>query len=155
MPENISPHCTYKQATQSQTATRLGLTNEPGHKELTAMKLVAAACYEPAVAHFGPIPISSFFRSHKVNAAIGGALTSQHIDGEAMDLDLGNQNTNLLKWLRANTPFDQIISEYEDSHGVPSWVHVSHKATGNRGAVLRAIRINGKTVYRPYDVRPA
>ena len=74
MPEMISPHVSYREATQSQTAVRLGLNNTPGPVERTAMELVARHCYEPIVAHFGIEPyISSFYRSAKVNAAVGGA----------------------------------------------------------------------------------
>jgi hypothetical protein len=39
-------------------------------------------------------------------------------------------------------PFDQVIDE------MARWVHVSHRAAGNRGEVLMAWRSAGQTHYR-------
>jgi hypothetical protein len=51
--ENISKHITFKEATFSATAARLGLKNEPTEEHLKAMKLVAEKCFEPLREWYG------------------------------------------------------------------------------------------------------
>jgi hypothetical protein len=146
----VSPHCTLAEATRSQTATRLGLDNTPAPAVLTAMQSVAEHCFEPARRHFGPVRVSSFYRSPALNAAIGGSATSDHCLGRAIDLDAdGSTVTNaaLFGWLRERVPFDQLIWEFGDTE-TPAWVHVSYREGANRGQVLRAVhRPGGGTVY--------
>lgn len=151
MHDNISPHCTYREATQSQTAVRLRIDNTPDSATVARMKLVANRCFEPAREHFGvPIYISSFYRSPKLNKAIGGASKSQHVLGEAIDLDCDVYgkitNAQLFQWLHTNTVYDQLIWEYGTSTN-PEWVHVSYRAGSNRRQRLRAIRKGRGTVY--------
>ena len=154
MPEPISPNCSYEAATRSRTALRLGIDNTPSAETLERMYDVARECYEPAVAHFGfRIPISSFYRSAALNRAIGGAAKSQHLTGEAIDLDCDGtlvSNRALFDYFRRRGNFDQLIAEYPRSDGTPEWVHVSWSRTRNRGSVLVAEKVDGRTVYQPY-----
>lgn len=138
---SISKHISLAEATKSQTAIRNGIDNTPGEAELEAMKLVAAACFEPIRDHFGvALNVSSFFRSVALNTAIGGSKTSQHCKGEAIDIDAdGNEkvtNKQIFEWAKANLKFDQLINEYPDKEGNPSWVHISFSKHGNRNQVL-------------------
>ena len=147
----ISEHVSLHEATRSQTATRLGIANEPGPDMLVPMQAVAEYCFEPARRHFGrAIYVSSFYRSPELNKAIGGSPTSDHCLGRAMDLDAdtygGLTNAQLFDWLRANVPFDQLIWEFGDDAN-PAWVHVSYRGPSNRGLVLRARLVGGKTTY--------
>lgn len=152
MSKKISKHITFKEATQSGTATRRGIKNEPSTKEeLDAMKLVAEKVFEPVREHFGvPIAITSFFRCYMLNKAVGGSRTSDHIDGKAIDMDadvLGKvTNREIFDWIRENLEFDQLIWEYGTDEN-PNWVHASYRATGNRNQVKRVQRIKGKPVY--------
>ena len=58
----ISKHITYKEATRSVTALRLGIDNKPGEYELQNMELIAEKVFEPLRrAVNGPIKINSFF----------------------------------------------------------------------------------------------
>lgn len=134
---NISKHITYAEATKSQTAIRKGIDNTPDEATLDRMRLVAEKVFEPLREYFRmPIGISSFYRSPKLNKAIGGAKNSQHVTGEAMDIDAdifgGVTNTRIFEWIKNNLEFDQLIREY----GENGWVHVSYKASGNRNQVL-------------------
>jgi len=136
----ISEHITLSEAIKSQTAIRKGIDNTPNSEQIAAMKLVAEKVFEPIRAHFGkPIGISSFFRSVKLNKAIGGAASSQHCKGEAIDIDgdiLGGvSNRMIFDYVRTNLTFDQLIWEY-GTDLYPAWVHVSYKAKGNRRQVL-------------------
>ena len=122
--ENISKHITFKEATFSATAQRLGLKNEPTDQHLKAMKLVAEKCFEPLREWYGkPLKINSFYRGKDLNRAVKGSLSSQHCKGEAIDIDAGSaiENKKIHDWIKNNLDFDQIINEYNYS-----WVHVSY-----------------------------
>lgn len=147
----ISDHITYREATRSQTAERMGIDNTPDAAALARMADVADACFEPLRQHFGvPIGVSSFYRSPTLNAAIGGSRSSDHCLGAAIDLDAipgtGVTNSALFWWLRQHVSFDQLIWEFGDDTE-PAWVHVSYRAMANRGQVLRARREAGATRY--------
>ena len=132
--ENISKHITYLEATQSPTATKLGINNNPNEMQLEAMKLVAEKCFEPLRSWYGkPIKVNSFYRSDLLNRAVKGSLTSQHKKGEAIDLDAGSkeENKKLFEWIKTNLEFDQVINEYDFS-----WVHVSYSKVKNRKQIL-------------------
>jgi zinc D-Ala-D-Ala carboxypeptidase len=149
--ENISPNISYLDSIKSTTAIRYGIENIPSDTELTSMKELAMSCYEPIVKHFGyKIPFASFFRCKELNKRIGGADNSQHTKGEAIDLDAdGTKITNneLYYWIKDNLIFDQVIKEYPDKNGNPSWIHVSFRKGANRNESLIAKKQNGKTVY--------
>ena len=147
----ISEHISYKEGAYSVTATRLGVDNTPNDKQLTNMELVAEKIFEPLREWVGgPIKVNSFFRGSKLNKAIGGAKKSQHMKGQAMDIDDNYDNaTNaeMFHWIKENLDFDQLIWEFGDDDN-PNWLHVSYvDPTSNRNRCLRAYRSNGKTAY--------
>lgn len=121
--ERISKHITFKEATFSATAQRLGIKNEPTLEHLKAMITVAEKCFEPLREWYGkPLRINSFYRGKELNKAVKGSLTSQHCKGEAIDIDAGSvtENKKIHDWIKANLEFTQLINEYNYS-----WVHVS------------------------------
>lgn len=147
----ISDHISYAEATFSATAKRYGIDNTPGDCELKAMMVVAEKVFEPLRNHFGvPIKINSFFRSKTLNKRVGGAATSQHVRGEAIDIDdtLGGvTNKQIFEYIVNNLDYDQIIWEFGNDKN-PDWVHVSYVSPDkNRRIKLRAIRRNGRTSY--------
>lgn len=153
--ERISTHITYAEATYSDTAIRHGLDNEPNSVELLRMQLVAQNCFEPAREHFQvPLRVNSFFRSRDVNDLIkGSSKTSQHVEGEAIDMSAmpgtGLSNRELFDWLAANVEFDQLIWEYGDDRN-PAWVHISWVGDRtNRRQVL--IKRQGEP-YKPFPL---
>ena len=147
---NISEHITYTEATVSNKAKQLGISNTPNERELKAMKLLAEAVFEPLRKWYGkPIQVTSFFRSAKINKAIGGSATSQHSLGQAIDIDTVSDNRKLFDYIKDNLPFDQLIWENGDDN-TPAWIHVSYSEVRNRKQILRATRNGGKTVYLPY-----
>lgn len=148
--KNISKNITYHEATKSQTAVRNGISNDPTPEHLANMQLLAEKIFEPVRAWYKkPITISSFYRSPALNKAIGGSATSQHCKGQAMDIDAGDDNHKLFNYILNNLDFDQMIWEFGDIRN-PDWVHVSFNAKGNRKEVLRAVKVNGITVYKPF-----
>jgi hypothetical protein len=109
---------------------------------------LAINCFEPIREHLGkPIRVNSGYRSPAVNKRIGGALTSQHSLGEAIDLDLHDRD--LFEWIIDNVVFDQLI--YEAGNDTEAaWFHISYREGKNRKQVLRMLKSAGKTVYLPY-----
>jgi hypothetical protein len=152
----ISKHISYKEATFSQTATRKDIDNTPNEEVLCRMKAVAENIFEPLRAHVGgPIKINSFYRSINLNVAIGGAKSSQHTRGEAMDIDdtFGHMsNKDMFEFIKDELDFDQLIWEFGDDNN-PAWLHVSYVSSeNNRRRILKASKQQGKTVYNIINV---
>ncbi len=151
----ISKHIRYKEATRSITAIRLGIDNKPFEYELGNMKAVAENIFEPLRKWVGgAIKVTSFFRSEKLNQAIGGSVSSQHCQGRAIDIDdiYGHKtNAEMFNYIKDNLDFDTIIWEFGTDDN-PDWIHVSYVSNErNRGRVLKAIKENGKTKYLNYE----
>ena len=147
----ISKHISLREATHSATAKRRGIENTPNEEQLDAMYKVAEFIFEPLRLYVGgAIKITSFFRSPKVNKAIGGVSSSQHCKGQAIDIDdVFDHKTNaeMFEYIRENLDFDQLIWEFGDSNN-PAWLHVSYVSKAeNRNRVLRAVKRNGRTKY--------
>lgn len=126
--------------------TKTGIHNEPNAEQKEALRLLAVNILQPARDALGPIKVTSGFRNAKVNAAIGGSRTSQHMKGEAADLQC-DDNAALFKFIKT-LDFDQLIWEFGDKEQ-PDWVHVSYSKK-NRKEVLRAKRVGGQTKYTPF-----
>jgi hypothetical protein len=107
--------------------TDTGLRNEPStDRQLASLVLLATRILQPIRNQFGPIAITSGFRSPEVNAAVGGSATSQHPLGEAADLRAERSTTHeVFLWLvkQAGLPIGQVIHE-RPAVG-RAWVHVS------------------------------
>ena len=151
----ISKHISYKEATRSITALRLGIDNTPFEYELGNMKAVAENIFEPLRLWVGgAIKVTSFFRSEKLNQAIGGSEFSQHCQGRAIDIDdvYGYKtNAEMFEYIKDNLDFDTIIWEFGTDDN-PDWIHVSYVSNErNRGRVLKAIKENGKNKYLKYE----
>lgn len=153
--EPISPHISYQEATDSNTAKAKGIKNIPSAAALATMKVTAAKIFEPVRVHFGkPIKVSSFFRSAELNTAIGGSTKSQHVMGEAIDMDGdggGVSNKLIFEYIRDNLDFHQLIVEAVHN-GVMDWVHASYKSTGNKKEILFMYMQDGKKIYEPYSL---
>ena len=152
MSDRISEHISLKEGIKSHTATRLNIDNIPRELDLINMKTIAKEVFEPLRKWVdGPIAINSFYRSPKLNSAIGGSTTSQHCIGCALDLDdnYGHKtNAEMYHYIQQNLDFDQIIWEFGDEKN-PDWVHVSYVSEdANRRRCLQAYKENGKTKYK-------
>jgi hypothetical protein len=115
---------------------------------------LAENIFEPIREHFGvPIHISSGYRSKELNAAIGGSATSDHCVGSAIDIDQENSsitNNQVFNFIKDNLKFKQLIAEFP-VNGQLSWVHVAYNENNLKNQILVAKKVNGKTVYIPYN----
>ena len=147
----ISEHISYHEGTYSQTGVRRDLDNTPDDDQLKRMEEVAENLFEPLREWVGgPIKINSFFRGKPVNTAIGGSRKSQHMKGQAIDIDdtFGHKtNAEMYHYVKDNLDFDQLIWEFGTDKN-PNWLHiswVSHRP--NRKKLTIAKKVNGKTKY--------
>jgi zinc D-Ala-D-Ala carboxypeptidase len=153
----LSEHLSVAEYIKSDTAKRKGIDNSMTAEHTENAKKLAANVFEKIRVHFNkPIYLSSGYRSKALNDAIGGSSSkSQHMTGEAMDLDqddrgTGVSNADVFNFVKDNVEFDQLIWEYGDSKN-PDWVHVSYKADGNqRKQIMKCSRVNGQPKYEPY-----
>jgi len=152
MSDRISEHVSLKEGIKSRTATRLNIDNVPRDLDLINMKIIAEKVFEP-LRNFvgGPISINSFYRSPKLNSAIGGSTSSQHCIGCAIDIDdtYGYKtNAEMFEYIKCNLDYDQMIWEFGDDNN-PDWVHVSYITEDtNRRKCLKAYKENSKTKYK-------
>ncbi len=127
--DKISKHISYKEGVHSNTALRKGLDNTPNKDQLKCMQDIAEGLFEPLREWVGgPIKITSMFRGEPVNTAIGGSKNSQHMKGQALDLDdvFGYKtNAEMYHYIKDNLDFDQLIWEFGDDNN-PNWIHVSY-----------------------------
>jgi len=149
--ENISKHISWHEGTYSRTGERRDLDNTPNKDQLKCMKEVAENLFEPLREWVGGgIKINSFFRGEPVNTAIGGSTRSQHMKGQAIDIDdtFGHKtNAEMYHYIKDNLDFDQMIWEFGTDKN-PNWLHiswVSHRP--NRKKLTIAKKVNGRTKY--------
>jgi hypothetical protein len=149
----ITAHFNLAEFTRSESAKRHGVSNQPTAEHLENIKILCQKVLEPIRMKFGPINISSGYRSKVLNHYIGGSLRSQHCEGKAVDIDMDGMgdvlNVDIFEYIKNSLEFDQLIWEFGNPLN-PDWVHVSYNQGNNRKQVLRAIKVNGKTAYAPY-----
>jgi|TARA_R110000824_G_scaffold272123_1_gene460640 zinc D-Ala-D-Ala carboxypeptidase len=148
----ISTNITYAEAIHSSTAKREQIDNTPSPSQIEAMKLLAEKIFQPLREWVGgPIKVNSFFRSVALNEKIGGAASSQHCKGQAMDIDdvYGcKTNAEMYHWIKENLNFDQMIWEF-GTDTQPNWIHVSYVSDeDNRNKCLKAYKERNNTKYK-------
>ena len=153
----LSRNLSLSEMTKSNTATRLGISNQPTDEHVSNMKELAVNIFQPIREHFkSPIYISSGYRGSALNKAINGSKSSQHCKGEAIDIDMdykgGPSNADVFTYIKDNLSFDQLIWEFGTDNN-PNWVHVSYDTEGaQRKQILIAYKNDkGKTKYKFYE----
>ncbi len=142
----LSAHFNLAEFTRSESAKRHGVSNQPTPEHIQNIKILCERVLEPIRMKFGPLILSSGYRSKVLNHYIGGSLKSQHCEGKAADLDMdgvdGVTNKEIFEYIKNELEFDQLINEFNYS-----WIHVSYNLGKNRKQVLDALKVNNKTVY--------
>ena len=142
----LTQHFTLAEFTRSATAQAKGIDNtlnpsaKADQRVISNLKNLCENVVEPLRQHSGvPIVITSGYRCPALNRAVGGSPTSQHLTGEACDLQIPSvgEGRQWLEWIMDNTTFDQLI--WERTRSGTRWIHVSCKPdpTKNRHQVLR------------------
>ena len=140
----LSPNFNLDEFTQSASAMRLNISNEPTAEVITSLQLLVTNVLQPLRTALGrSITVTSGYRNPAVNKAVGGVKTSQHSEGKAVDIVVAGVAPHAVveMLLKLNIPFDQVINEFND------WTHISFNKDINRKQVLTAKKINAKTLY--------
>ena len=158
----LSKNFTLKELTRSNTATRLGIDNEPSKEGILKLTLLATELLQPLRNAVGSLRITSGYRSPQLSEAIGSTSNSQHCRYEAVDMQYVKRgkmdNIKIYDALiDLDLDFDQCILEFgsppptaERDTNSPDWVHISWKVVDNRKQTLVAYKDeNNKTKYRP------
>lgn len=122
----LSTNFALDEAVLSQTAIRKGIDNDPDLATLAVlretaenMELVRTALGNKV------ITISSWYRCPELNKAVGGAKTSSHLTGEAVDFNcfaFGAPLEVAKRIAASGIKYDQLIHEYG------RWVHIGFGA---------------------------
>jgi zinc D-Ala-D-Ala carboxypeptidase len=130
----LSEHFTLEEFTLSQSAVRAGIDNTPTPEVLAILKTVTAPGMERVRELLGaPISISSGYRSPALNAKVGGAATSAHVKGYAVDFNchaFGAPLAVAQDLAECALGFDQLIHEFG------TWVHISFEPRPMRRQLL-------------------
>ena len=126
----LTEHFDYEELISSDTAKLGGIYNVPHDRQAACLALLSVEVLEPARQAYGkPIRVTSGYRSERLNKAVGGKPNSQHLRGQAADLQADNLE-RLYDIIQAQGNYDQLLLE---SNGKIKWIHVSYNPDGNRG----------------------
>lgn len=131
---------------RSQTATRFDFTEqfEPGPVIIDNLRILCEQVLQPLRDSMGrAVFVNSGYRCHRLNQAVGGSQNSQHLIGQAADIETSHLTIEQLyqRIKNSSLPFDQLIQEFG------YWVHISFNPAGGRKQCFRAIRENGRVKY--------
>ena len=123
----VTMHFTIEELYASDYAKAHGIDNKPTTQKMINLVYLAAYVLEPLRVAMGrPIRISSGYRCEKLNKAVGGVYNSQHLKGQAADIDIQGDmafGRKIFDYIKNHLPFDQLIWEHTASGTY--WVHVS------------------------------
>jgi zinc D-Ala-D-Ala carboxypeptidase len=147
----LSKYATLDECSRSVTASRLGIDNNPPLEVRDNLREICSKVFDPCREFVGgPLAIASGYRCPKLNKAVGGSKTSEHMLGQALDIDcdtFGNKtNAELFYFIKDNLDFNQLIWEFGTDKN-PEWVHVSYSRLNNKKKVIKATKVKGKTIY--------
>ena len=139
MATRISKNFTLEEFTASDTAKAKGISNIPSTQQVANICALVHHVLQPLRDAMGQeIKIGSGYRCPRLNAAVGGVSSSQHLNGEAADLCIDGdklKGKRWFDWIKAHVVFDQLIMEHNAKGSY--WVHVSYRADGkNRKQVI-------------------
>ena len=173
MAEYLSEHFTLEEMIASDTAKARGIDNKPIalHKKIlkhTCQYMLEKVrtllnekykTYNRKKVKYVSVDVTSGYRCEKLNVAVGGSNTSQHLIGAAADIKAtivfanGSKTVlpytelyeNIKQWTKeGKVSVDQCIQEHA---GNVSWVHVSHHPSG-KTKDRRQFLIFNKGMYR-------
>ena len=135
---NLSRFFTLAEMIHSNTAKAEGIDNQPAPEGVEFLRRLCTEVLDPLREAVGmSIKVNSGYRGPALNKRLKGATKSQHLEGQAADIEAPGLAVLALfkKAIELRLPFDQIIYEVK---GASKWVHLSHNPAGNRGEILLA-----------------
>ena len=127
---------------KSSTATRLEIPNKIPRAYIPNVQELVHNVLQPVRNEFGPVVITSGYRSKLLNEKVGGSKRSEHMQAKAADFYVPTVPLiEVAEWIRDNCEFNQLILEFGQ------WIHCSY-SHNNKKQVLTAKKVGGKTVYK-------
>ncbi|HEY9542441.1 D-Ala-D-Ala carboxypeptidase family metallohydrolase [Prevotella sp.] len=132
----LTPHFTLEEMTRSATARRYHVDNTPSPEAVHNLRRLCTKVLEPLRKEFGPIRVTSGYRSEWLNRMVGGATHSQHIFGEACDIHIPSRakGIEMLEFIFMTLDYDQLLFEH-NLQGA-EWIHVSYREGHNRQIMI-------------------
>ena len=135
----LSKNFSLEELTHSMTADNHGINNTPNAEAKAALKRLCVEVLQPIRNAWGrPIKVTSGYRCVKLNTMVGGVKNSQHVLGQAADIQATAfaDNVKLFRCIerlvkQGKIKCGQIIWEY-GSKSNPNWVHVSLPRQGKK-----------------------
>lgn len=137
---NLSRSFTFNELVRTGT----GLPNVPVYYEVDKLLYLCLYILQPIRDKWGTISISSGFRSIGVNMAVRGSASSQHLKGEAADIQPQANIISVYNWIMASDiKYGQLIFESKDN-GKREWIHISlpriNKDNGQNLSIIDGVR---------------
>ena len=142
--EPIGRHFKLKHLIYSNTAKNNSINNFPGvdnspsqTEVIENLKALMNIVIDPIVDVYPDLVITSGYRCMALNSRLGGSNTSQHVFGQAVDIQIpGLTTAQVYNYIYYQvTGWDQLIWEYPERGG-SSWVHVSYSSRNRRKTTL-------------------
>jgi len=152
VPFKLSQNFSLEEMLRSDAAVRLGFDEQftPSQQIINNLTALCVNVLEPLRKAVGkPIHILSGYRCPRLNAAIGGAVGSQHmaLKNDEAAADTFVDGMTIQEWYNfikaSKAPYSQLIQEFNQ------WAHTSYDSTARRNNNLIATKENGVTVYTP------
>ena len=143
----LSPNFTLAEMVRT---SHRNVENTPGSDAVLRLEQLCVEFLEPCRSVFGPLWITSGYRSPELNAAIGGSATSAHVHGCAADfvpIHAGVLTVDIVGWIAygSGLEFDQAIDEYSRT---ANWIHLGMAKPG-RQPRKQALTMDGGQ-YKPF-----
>ncbi len=128
--DRITKNFSLSEFTSSQTAARENIENSPPQSAISNLEHLVKNLLQPLRDLYkATMRVNSGYRSPKLNSAVGGVATSQHLKGEAADIGCANPKKLLETLKNSSLQFDQAIL-------YPTFLHLSLKKGANRGQII-------------------
>ena len=133
---NLTENFTLEEMITSTTAKARGIDNTPNDSQRSAILRLCKEILQPIRSKYGKvIYVTSGFRCKELNKAVGGASTSQHLRGEAADINSADNSTlwNLILEMigKEEIKVGQLIDEKK-----LRWIHISLPSPAHVNQIL-------------------
>jgi len=142
LPNGRNSNYTYEELVRSNTAEIHGIKNIPTEAAWRNIETLVHQVLQPVRERFGPIHVTSGFRTPELCRKIGSSVSSNHTRGEAADIKPLIRTVSkmqVLRWIHENLAYRELIAEYFPA----GWVHVAYRAAdNNRQLKLKDVKHN-------------